>query len=95
MYFGKGTRSTMTDDVIKTAKKNRIGPGQYPIKFKDKIRGVCKSTDKKSVSFIDEAEHKAKTTPGFHKVKHNLVEDRVLAPDFKKLSKERDVKIVK
>lgn len=95
MHFGKLKRTTMTEDIIKTAKKNTIGPGQYPLKDSKRVKGIVKSTDRKSVAFIDDAEFKAKNMPGFYKPKHSLVEDRITAPDFKKLSKEREVTIKK
>lgn len=95
MYFGKGSRITMTEEIMKTGKKNRIGPGMYPIKVKTKVKGACKSTERKSLSFVDEAEYKGKNSTGFYTTNHKLVETRILAPNFKKQAKEREVKIVK
>lgn len=93
MYFGKGTRTTMTADIIKNAKKNKLGPGQYTIKDTRKIKGVCKSSCRKSVGFLDEAEYKAKNTPSYYNAK--LVRAKVLTPDFKRQSRERDTKLKK
>lgn len=93
MYFGKGTRVTSTDLIIRNAKKNKVGPGQYKMPNKQKIKGLSKISMRKSVAFIDDAEYKAKNMPGFYKIKE--IRKRVLTPDFKKFGKERDVKIVK
>ena len=93
MHFGKGTRVTMTDEIIRLAKKNTIGPGMYKIKFNKRIKGVCKSTDRKSVGFIDDAEFIGKTCKPFYDAK--LVTAHLLTPNFKRQAKERQTKIEK
>lgn len=93
MHFGKGTRITSTDEIIKTAKKSKVGPGQYKIKYKENIPGVVKSTTRKSVGFIDDAEYKSKNMPWSYNIKD--IRKRVLTPDFKRQSREREVKITK
>jgi hypothetical protein len=81
---------------MRNAKKNKVGPGTYKINLKRRIRGgVTKSSVGKSAGFIDDAEYKAKSTPGFYKFNHKSVDGKVWAPDFKKFSKERVVKLKK
>lgn len=93
MYFGKGTRVTMTDQIIKIGKKNTNGPGMYKIKFNNRIKGVCKSTDQKSLGFIDDAQFVGKNSPPYYNAK--LVTANSMTSDFKRQSKERETKIEK
>ena len=67
MHFGKSKRVTMTEGIINNAKKNRVGPGQYKLKFNDKPKCIWKSTLRKSVAFIDDAEFKGMNMPGYYK----------------------------
>ena len=93
MYFGKGTRLTMTAEIINNAKRSKLSPGMYKIKDKCKIKGMAKSNVRKSVWFIDESEFKGSLSTPFYDSK--LVERHLMTPDFKRQCNKRKTKIEK
>ena len=79
--LSKGKRVMMADEIANNEKKNlKPGPGEYKPSLKPKYLGAFNLKDKKTTSFIDEAEYMSLQTPTPYQASYTLVEPKSLAP---------------
>lgn len=83
----------MTAEIMNNAKKSKLNPCMYKIKHKPNIKGLSKSSVRRSVWFIDESEFKGSLSTPFYNSKP--VERHLMTPDFKRQYSKRQTKVVK
>lgn len=94
MQFSKLPRITFSEVAIKQSPRTP-GPGAYNPEPPKRKLGTTKMTSRRELGFINEAKYKGENNPLSFDAKFKLVSPRVKSPNFKKLAKPRETRIVK